>query len=147
MTTRTVLGLDISSTNIGWCLLKGNKKLDDGTIRKKKGEELTRFLMRAADLLNGEIHEVGSLQAIAYEVNHSPTPACRRKAMTMVWRAIGGLLALMGSPDLEIPIHANNKKKEQRRHDLTLIYGEMGSEHVVDAVSVAHQALAKMVGL
>ena len=147
---KTILGLDISSVNVGWAVVRGSKMLDNGCYRRKKDEAPGRFAQRVSDALvwsqDGAGAYVAGFQFIAYEVNMSPVDRKRQIPMMRCYMMIGRVMALMGCPDIEVEVRADNRRKKQRRAELEMIYGKCANEHSADALAVAHQAMARTVG-
>jgi Holliday junction resolvasome RuvABC endonuclease subunit len=152
---KTILGLDISSRNCGFALIRDGIMLDDGTLKRKKDEEIPDFCQRASEALLEIVKECGGrLRCIAYETQVGPIPAYMRKAIMDAQQVVGGIRAVLGCSDIQMGIQATAKGrkkgdkkgavKKRRRAAMEAIYSKCANQHSADALAVAHAAIGRL---
>lgn len=153
-TSTKVLGLDISSTNIGWCLLRDQAAQQAGTITLK-GDLDAR--LRAGSLrLYQLLSLVGRLDAIAFE---DAAYRGHPQAIIAQARMVGALYAMVTALNMKLPIigvaPASAKKlltgsgradknamiSEARRYGPIIAW----DEHQADAFAVGLSAMYSLV--
>ena len=134
-----ILALDPSSTACGWALFDNRALSHYGTVKRGK-----RGLADYAKSVPGHVF---APDRVVYEINDSPMPRARQKALRMAHEATGRILQALGV-DGE-PVRADRKRKKQRRSDMVAIYKLVGvvSEHAIDAIALGHRVSSEIKGI
>lgn len=136
-----ILGLDASSTNLGWCVLRGDRAIAHGETRLG-GADIAVRCQSAHDALRLLLDSFGAVDVIAIEA-----PVARFAAAVIPQaRVSGALLALAASRMLYVlevaPAQAKRALAQQGNADKAAMqaaavdYGVRG-EHASDALGVA----------
>ncbi len=138
------LALDPSSTSCGWALFRGTMLAAHGTTRRK-GNSLTAYAREFASEVRAavKLYPDEAVVEVWYEINDgAPIPRKRQKSMRKQAQGTGRLLQALGLEGHEK--QADNRKKEKRARDTSLIYGipmkpTKTWEHELDSIALGHR--------